>query len=113
MAHTEKIYLITKTSHIMNIFITGATGYIGNSLSLKLANENNNVHALVRDPSSARCPGHPNIKLFKGDVNDIDSIRDAMNGCEQVFHLAAFARLWAKPGDTFFKVNVEGTKNVL
>ena len=36
-----------------------------------------------------------------------------MDGCEQVFHLAAFARLWASPSDIFFKVNVEGTKNVL
>ena len=97
----------------MNIFITGATGYIGSAVALKLAHDNNNVHALVRDPSKAKCLDHPNIKLFKGDINDVDAIRNAMDGCERVFHLAAFARLWAKPPDIFFKVNVEGTKNVL
>jgi len=97
----------------MNIFITGATGYIGNALVFKLADEKNTIHALVRDPLKVKCLDHPNIKLFKGDINDINSIRNAMNGCEQVFHLAAFARLWASPSDIFFKVNVEGTKNVL
>lgn len=97
----------------MKIFITGATGYIGNALALKLANSNNIIHALVRNPGKSRNLDHPNIKLFKGDVNDIDSIKVAMDGCEQVFHLAAFARLWARPSDVFYKVNVEGTKNIL
>lgn len=97
----------------MNIFITGATGYIGNILALKLANSNNIIHALVRDPGKARNLDHPNIKLFKGHINDIDSIKRAMEGCEQAFHLASFARLWARPSDIFFKVNVEGTNNVL
>ncbi len=97
----------------MKIFITGATGYIGNLLALKLANSGDIVHALVRNPNEAKNLDHPNIKLFKGDVNDIDSVKNAMNGCEQVFHLAAFARLWAKPSDIFYKINVEGTRNVL
>jgi nucleoside-diphosphate-sugar epimerase len=97
----------------MNIFITGATGYIGNILALKLADSNNIIHALVRDPGKATNLAHPNIKLFKGDINDIDSIKRSMEGCEQVFHLASFARLWARPSNIFFKVNVEGTNNVL
>ncbi|HET9825282.1 MAG TPA: NAD-dependent epimerase/dehydratase family protein [Chitinophagaceae bacterium] len=97
----------------MKIFITGSTGYIGNLLALRLAKEGNQVHALVRDPEKAASLKHPNIKLFKGDVNDSASIKDAMDGCEAVFHLAAFARMWAKPSDIFYKVNVEGTRNVL
>src|SRR5205085_2912605 len=113
MATVSKNYFTTKASRIMNIFITGATGYIGNILALKLADSNNIIHALVRDPGKATNLAHPNIKLFKGDINDIDSIKRAMEGCEQVFHLASFARLWARPSNIFFKVNVEGTNNVL
>ena len=93
MATVSKNYFTTKASRIMNIFITGATGYIGNILALKLADSNNIIHALVRDPGKATNLAHPNIKLFKGDINDIDSIKRAMEGCEQVFHLASFARL--------------------
>ena len=97
----------------MRIFITGATGYIANLLALKLAHEGSQVHALVRDPGKAQNLKHPHIRLFKGDVNDIGSIKNAMDGCGQVFHLAAFARMWAKPSDIFYKVNVEGTRNIL
>jgi nucleoside-diphosphate-sugar epimerase len=82
-------------------------------LALKLAESGNVVHALVRIPNEVKDLDHTNIKLFEGNVNDIDSIRNAMDRCEQVFHLAAFARLWARPSDIFFKTNVEGTHNVL
>jgi len=97
----------------MNIFITGATGYIGNILALKLAESNNRIHALVRRPAEARNLVHANIKLFEGDVTDIDSIKKAMDECDYVFHLASFVRLWAQPSNVFFQVNVEGTHNVL
>jgi len=97
----------------MKIFITGATGYIGGLLSLKLAKTGNTVHALVRDLRNAKGLEHANIKLFQGDINNVESIRKAMDGCEQAFHLAAFARLWAKPSDIFYKINVEGTRNIL
>src|SRR5438046_7974557 len=107
MATVSKNHFTTKPSRIMNIFITGATGYIGNQLALKLANSNNIVHALVRNRGGVDSLNHPAIKLFKGDITDINSIKEAMDGCEQVFHLAAFVRLWARPSDIFFKINVE------
>jgi nucleoside-diphosphate-sugar epimerase len=97
----------------MKIFITGATGYIGNALTLRLANSNHLVHALVRNINKAKNLDHANIRLFEGDINDIDSVRQAMDGCNRVFHLAAFARLWARPSDIFYKINVDGTRNIL
>jgi farnesol dehydrogenase len=36
-----------------------------------------------------------------------------MQGCDQVYHLAAYARVWAKDPSTFYKLNVEATKNIL
>jgi nucleoside-diphosphate-sugar epimerase len=36
-----------------------------------------------------------------------------MTGCSEVFHLAAYARNWAKDPATFFRLNVEGARNVL
>src|SRR5436190_1661841 len=96
----------------MKIMITGATGYIGNRLAWKLAEAGKEVHALVRN-ILVKNLNHPNIKLFKGDINDIDSIRAAMDGCEQVYHVASFTRLWAKPRQIFYKTNVDGTRNML
>jgi nucleoside-diphosphate-sugar epimerase len=92
--------------------ITGATGYIGNPLAMKLANAGNQVHALVRN-DQVKFLHHPNIKLFKGDLNDPSSILAAMDGCDEVYHLASFARLWAKPKEIFYKTNVDGTRNML
>lgn len=97
----------------MKIFITGATGFIAAGLAKKLAAEGNQVHALVRDVSKAGHLKHENIQLFIGDLNDIPSIHRAIAGCEEVYHCAGYARLWAKNRSEFYKVNLEGTNNIL
>lgn len=97
----------------MQIFITGATGYIGNILANRLANEGNTVHALSRSPSKNHLLDHPNIKIFDGDITDPWSVEKAMQNCGQVYHLAAYARVWSKDPADFYRLNVEATKNVL
>jgi farnesol dehydrogenase len=95
----------------MQIFLTGATGYIGNNLAKRLAGEGNIVHALCRN-ANADVLNDPNIKIFAGDISDSLSIQRAIEGCEQAYHLAAYAKVWAEDPSTFYKLNVEGTKNV-
>ncbi|MEO8794201.1 MAG: NAD-dependent epimerase/dehydratase family protein [Daejeonella sp.] len=97
----------------MKILITGATGYVGHPLALKLASQGNIVHILVRDLGSSQIPFHPNIRVFKGDLTDSKSISTAIQGCIQVFHVAAYARLSSKNPDLFYQINVVGTENVL
>ena len=95
------------------IFITGATGFIGSNLARKLANEGVLVHALVRKNSAISTIRHKNIKLFYGNLLDIKSLDTAINGCSQVYHLAAYAKNYARDKNLFNKINVEGTENVL
>src|SRR6476620_11156557 len=97
----------------MNIFITGATGYVGNNLAKRLANDGHTIHALCRSVNKTFLLDHPNIKIFRGDITEIASVEKAMQDCEQVYHLAAYARVWAKHPSVFYKLNVEGTKHVL
>jgi farnesol dehydrogenase len=97
----------------MTIFITGATGFIGTRLCLTLAERGEQVHALVRSPQKAKSLEHPRIKLFKGDLHDIEVLAEGMKGCEGVIHLAAFADTWHRDPQFFYKVNVQGTINVL
>jgi nucleoside-diphosphate-sugar epimerase len=98
----------------MKILITGATGYIGQRLSLRLAEKGQQIQALVRDTAKAKkLLDHDNITLFKGDIMDETSIQEAMNGCGQVYHLAALASVWHKNPDAFHQRNVVGLKNVL
>lgn len=97
----------------MKIFITGATGYIGHQLALKLASLGNVVHIIVRDQLSPNIPVHNNIVVFAGDITDMVSIKKAMAGCQQVYHTAAIVKIFAKDPSIFYKVNVDGTRNLL
>ena len=97
----------------MKIFITGATGYIGTNLALHLANSGHTVRALYRSKSKAISLKHNNIKLFEGNISDTKSLERAMQSCDGVFHVAAFAQVWAKDPKIFFDINVDGASNVL
>jgi nucleoside-diphosphate-sugar epimerase len=95
----------------MKIFITGASGFIGDRLSKKLADCGHEVHALVRNELPAR-QRHKDILYFKGDITQPATIQEAIEGCEQVYHVAGYAKLWAARRKTFYDINVTGTENV-
>ncbi len=95
------------------IFITGATGFIGNKLANFLAEKGHTVHALVRSPERAINLNPPRIKIFKGDITNYDSIINAMRGCQEVYHVAALVSLWLPDPRTHYKVNVGGTRRVM
>ena len=97
----------------MRVLLTGSTGYIGHQLALKLANSNYKVNALVRDLNSKNIPIHKNITPVKGNVCNYESIKNAIQKCEVVFHAAAFTDLKCNNIDNFYKTNVIGTENVL
>jgi nucleoside-diphosphate-sugar epimerase len=93
----------------MKVMVTGATGLIGVPLVQKLAETGVTVHAFCRSESKAKVFDHPNIEIFIGDLSDPESIEKAVIGCEQVYHLAAFARVWHKRRSYFHEVNVDHT----
>ena len=97
----------------MKIFITGITGYLGSKLAVSLVNDGHIVHALVRDLDSDKIPEHVNIKPFRGELQNLESIKRAMKDCEVVLHLAGYTNLRCKNIEPFYEVNVTGTSNVL
>ena len=97
----------------MNIFVTGATGFVGKNLSIRLAIEGHSVHALYRDIKKTKGLEHENIKLFQGDILDKKSLVNGMKDCTMVFHTAAFTSVWAKKPSTIETLNFNGTSNVL
>jgi NAD+-dependent farnesol dehydrogenase len=97
----------------VNIFVTGATGYVGKNLSMKLAREGYIVHALYRDIAKTKGLEHDNIKLFHGDILDKKSLFNGMKDCTMVFHTAAFTSVWTRKPSTIETLNVNGTVNIL
>ena len=97
----------------MRICVTGATGYIGSLLTLKLLKEGHEVHILVRSIEKSQPLLHKNLSVFKGNLQETIALEKAMKGCTQVYHLAALAKVWSKNSHDFFTTNVLGTKHVL
>jgi len=96
-----------------NVLVTGAAGFIGKQLAFRLADSGAVVHAFCYTQEEAQTLVHPNIKTFLGDVLDKPSIHKAMFGCNQVYHLAAFAKAWVKDVRIIRGINVTGALNVL
>ena len=94
------------------IFVTGATGFIGTTLVNRLVERGHSVHALSRATSNTDGLSHERISLVRGDIMDRESLARGMEGCTQVYHLAAYAKNWSKDPAMFFRQNVDGMKNV-
>jgi nucleoside-diphosphate-sugar epimerase len=97
----------------MKYFVTGATGFVGGALAKTLRQQGHEVHASVRTPEKAKDLEARGMKLFKGDVTDKESMREAMQGVDGVFHVAGWYKLGVKDKRDAERVNVQGTRNVL
>jgi farnesol dehydrogenase len=96
----------------MKCFLTGITGFIGTNLARQLMVDGHQVHAIIRNPGRTDLPDIPGIKYYKGDLHDKHVLLEAMKGCEVAYHLAAFAKPWARDRSDYYRINVEGAINV-
>jgi NADH dehydrogenase len=94
------------------ILVTGATGYIGSRLVKRLVKDGNKVRALVvkNDPLMSNLKD-VDCEVVKGDITQKETLRLSFEGIKTVFHLAAV--LVSHRPDIFYKINYEGTKNVV
>ncbi|MBZ4219769.1 MAG: SDR family oxidoreductase [Chlorobium sp.] len=97
------------------ILVTGATGFIGSSLVKKLASTDNEVSILVRknsDLTSLADVLHK-VRLVYGDITDRASLDSALQGIDFVYHSAGLTYMGDKKNALLYKINVEGTRNML
>lgn len=97
----------------MKYFITGATGFVGGVLTRKLREVGHEVRALVRSPQKAGDLKAIGVELFRGDVTDRESMREAMSGVDGIFHVAGWYKVGVRDKSGGEKINIEGTRNVL
>lgn len=97
----------------MKCVVTGATGHIGNVLVRKLYERGYQVVAFVLKNDNIDIFKGLNIEYKYGDVNDIESLENAFLGADVVFHLAGIIEIGNGNKAKMYKVNVEGTKNVV
>ena len=97
----------------MKVFLTGATGFVGHHVAKALAAEGAELRILVRKTSNlANIEGIPG-ETYLGDLARPESIRAALDGCDAVVHVAADYRLWIRDPEAMYRVNVDGTRDLL
>ncbi len=103
----------------MRVFLTGATGFIGQPLTRALLRRGWGVTALVRQPQApaARALAAQGVQLAPGDVAESDpaALQAALQGHDLVFHNAGWYELGISRGAQarMRAINVQGTENVL
>jgi len=97
----------------MKILVTGGSGYIGSAVVRELVTGKDKVKVLVRKTDDLCNIEGLGLELVYGDITDFHSIKEALKGCDRVFHLAAIYAIWLPDPKMMYWVNVQGTKNVL
>lgn len=76
----------------MNIFMTGATGYIGRAVALALRDAGHGVTALVRDRARGKDLEKAGVTLVEGDLDSLLDYRGEIDAAQAVIHAAAPAK---------------------
>jgi dihydroflavonol-4-reductase len=97
----------------MKVFLTGATGFVGHHVAKALAAEGADLRLLVRKTSNLRNLEGIRGDTVVGDLADPEPIKDALEGCDAVMHVAADYRLWIPDPAAMYKANVDGTRELL
>ncbi len=108
------------------ILITGGTGLVGSHLLYELAQSGKKIRALKREESNIKNTYKvfayysdkadelfSNIEWIDGDLQDIYSLYDALEGITHIYHCAAFVSFDATDKDQIIKTNVAGTANLV
>jgi len=95
------------------ILVTGAAGHIGNVLVRELVERGEKVRALILPGEDTTSIYGLDIEVIVGNVLDADSLNRAMRGVDIVYHLAGIISILPDKDELMWKVNVEGTRNVL
>lgn len=95
------------------VFVTGGTGFIGAHVVRQLVERGDDVTVLVRPSSNLILIKNLPVTKAYGDLTDLNSLLPGIDGAEELYHIAADYRLWARNPREIYINNVCGTRNIL
>jgi dihydroflavonol-4-reductase len=93
--------------------VIGANGFLGSHVTRQLVADGHQVRAMVREGANTRSIDDLEITRFHGDVFDTETVREAMDGVDDVYYCVVDTRAWLRDTAPLFRTNVEGLRNVL
>jgi dihydroflavonol-4-reductase len=96
-----------------NVFLTGATGFIGGRLVDRLLERGDRLRGLVRTPSAAAHLEARGVKLIEGDITDPVALERGLRDADLAYHLAALFDVGVVEEAAMERVNVDGTQAFL
>ena len=98
------------------VFVTGSAGHVGANLVRRLLDDGARVRVLLRHEDNNEALEGLEVERSFGDIRDLNATRDAVAGCQGVYHCAA--KVSTIEGNRahrreVFECNVLGTRNVL
>ncbi len=95
------------------VLVTGATGFIGNHVTRLCLEQGDQVRVMVM-PGEDRSPlDGMDVEFVEGNLLDPASLENAVQGIEQMYHLAALFAVWTKDPDLHYKINVNGVESIM
>ncbi len=95
------------------VLVTGATGFIGAAIVRELIRKGYDVGVLSRATSNQKNLEGTRVRLHYGDLLDAASLDNALRGYRYLIHAAAHYKLFNRPANLPYRINVEGTRNLL
>ncbi|HEX9469590.1 MAG TPA: NAD-dependent epimerase/dehydratase family protein [Bradyrhizobium sp.] len=92
------------------VLVTGGSGFIGQHLVSALVERGRSVRVLDLKPPTRALP---EVQYVRGSVLNRDLVDDALDGVDQVYHLAGLPGMWLPQKDDFHAVNYGGTETVI
>jgi nucleoside-diphosphate-sugar epimerase len=94
------------------ILVTGGSGLVGNELISQLLAQGKEVRAIYNKTPLPDLPSSL-LQQFQCDILDTVCLEEAMKGIQQVYHCAGLVTFDPKRKRELFKINVEGTANIV
>ena len=95
-------------------FVTGGNGHLGNTLVRELLSQGKRVRTSVRNMHNTKPFQGLDCEIVYAEMLDKDSLIQAMQGVDILYHVAAVFKHWSKnPEEDIIGPNRDGTKNVL
>lgn len=93
--------------------VIGANGFLGSHVTRQLVADGFEVRAMVRRKANTSAIDDLDLTRLHGDVFDTDTLREAMDGVDDVYYCVVDTRAWLRDTAPLFRTNVEGLRNVL